>query len=431
MQEISITDKIETFPVVASSTRWPCLREERGPEPYFKMFPDSRNDPRRNQFGAVAAKPPPFARGGGLFPVLTLMADGRLCCATRTGASHAGSGGSEISVSFSDDRGQSWSDYSVVVSGDPDRGMDPRNPSLAQAADGALVMTYGTLIGNNPRADSGNDARGERAPAGAEHTLTWMEVIRSSDDGKTWTEPNRISSPEDALLTPHGQMRRLDSGDLIFNARGSYSIKAYKRNPDLPIRVSYLFRSADGGDTWELYSTIGAGSSETGFVALDDDHWVGYVRHNDRANRIAHSHDAGKTWKKWVETAVTGEGASTASPEDALGSGDWRMVNSRVQKPSPGSVVRLPDGKVLITYGYRAYPFGVRAIVSRDGGHTFDTDREYVLSDSAFCWDVGYPSTVCFDDGTIVTTAYSIMDLGHPEWGTCCLAYRYHQDAFS
>ena len=107
------------------------------------------------------------------------------------------------------------------------------------------------------------------------------------------------------------------------------------------------------------------------------------------------------------------------------------MVNGHLQKPSPGSVAPLSNGKVIITYGYRAYPFGVRAIVSHDGGNTFDIEREYILSDTGYCWDCGYPSTICYEDGTIVTVAYSIMDMEHPDWGTCCMAYLYHQDLFS
>ena len=50
------------------------------------MFPEVRDDPDRNDFGSVTEYPPPFARGGGLFPVLALLDDGRLCCAFRTGA---------------------------------------------------------------------------------------------------------------------------------------------------------------------------------------------------------------------------------------------------------------------------------------------------------------------------------------------------------
>lgn len=402
--------------MLTTGYRWPSLREDKGPEPYFRMFPEARDDPQRNDFGAAAVEhPPPFARGGGLFPVLALIDDGRLCCATRTGATHRLSA-SEISVSFSADRGVTWSDYRVAVRGDAGREIDVRNPTLGQAGDGRLVLGYGILEGFAP-----NDV-------GVEEHRSWMEVIRSDDDGTTWSAPVKVPAPAGTTLSPHGQMRTLADGTLVFNARGSHELRRYRDEPGLPVRISYLYRSRDGGVTWDAPTPIGDGASETGFLALDDAHWIGYVRHNDRPNRIAHSYDGGRTWERWEKSAPHGE-AGHAAPE-ILGQGDWRMVNGRVQKPSPGSPVALPDGRVLITYGYRAYPFGVRAIVSRDGGDTFDIEREYVLSDTAWSWDCGYPSTVCYDDGTIVTAAYTIMDIRRRDWGTCCLCYVYHQSAF-
>ena len=424
----SLTGAVERFPVVTTGARWPCVREELGPEPYFRTFPECRSDPRRDDYGSVTEWPPPFAPGGGFFPVLLLLDDGRLCCALRTGAPHAGSG-SEISLTFSADRGATWSPYRVAVRSDPEGCVDRRNPALGQAATGELVMAYGAVLGY--------DAAGRRTGSASHDQTThdqtvqpWMEVVRSSDGGVTWSPPSRIPPPAGTLLQPHGQMRRLASGDLVFNARGSYTAEVYRRNPQAAQRVSFLFRSGDGGATWRQHGFLGDGSSETGFLPLDEHHWVGLVRHNDRPNRIAHSDDGGVTWTRWQETAAAVEGSADGERHDSFGAGDVRTVNARTQKPAPGSVCRLPNGGVLITCGYRSYPFGVRAVVSRDGGATFDVACEYVLSDSAWCHDCGYPSTVCYDDGTIVTVDYSLLDLDRPEWGTCAIAYRYDQELF-
>ena len=67
---------------------------------------------------------------------------------------------------------------------------------------------------------------------------------------------------------------------------------------------------------------------------------------------------------------------------------------------------------------------------SADGGQSFDWTRQYVLSDSFWTYDSGYPCTVCYDDGTMVTVAYTIFDMDHPEWGTCAVAYVYHESVF-
>lgn len=92
--------------------------------------------------------------------------------------------------------------------------------------------------------------------------------------------------------------------------------------------------------------------------------WWQRALYNHRPNRIAYSYDGGFTWNRWEESTAGGV-------SERQHSGNWRLVNGRRNKASPGSVAVLPDGKVLITYGYRAYPFGVRAILSHDGGETF------------------------------------------------------------
>ncbi len=403
---VTLVDRIEEVPVVATGLRWPAMREGRASDDYFTRFPECRNDSLRNDYGSVRAFPRPFARGGGFFPVLLKMADGTLCCATRTGSCHAGSGG-EISLSFSSDRGIKWTDYRAAVRGDPDRNIDVRNPALGQAGNGDLVLAYGVMCGI--------DVRGRISTPDPYESI---QVIRSADGGVTWTNPDKIPFPEvDLMLHPHGQMRCLSDGSLAFNARGFYSKEAYGRDPKLPVRMSYIYRSRDGGKTWSDKTLVKSGGSETGFLALSEDHWLAYVRFNDGPNRIARSYDGGRSWSGW----------EPAEPESGRHD-DGTKGNSRAA--SPGSIAELPNGNVLITYGYRAYPFGVRAIVSRDGGNTFDANREYIISDTAYHPDCGYPSTVCFENGTIVTAAYSLMDVANPEWGTCCLAYRYSQQNF-
>jgi Neuraminidase (sialidase) len=75
---------------------------------------------------------------------------------------------------------------------------------------------------------------------------------------------------------------------------------------------------------------------------------------------------------------------------------------------SPPSLLRLDDGRLLCTYGYRAGRFrafsesnGIRATVSRDGGETWEAPR--VLRDDLPNPDIGYPSSVELTDGRILS----------------------------
>ena len=71
---------------------------------------------------------------------------------------------------------------------------------------------------------------------------------------------------------------------------------------------------------------------------------------------------------------------------------------------NPPSLIRLKDGRLCLTYGRRAPPFGIRARLSNDGGHTWGT--EVILRADGGGPDVGYPRTVQRRDGNLVTVYY-------------------------
>jgi len=93
----------------------------------------------------------------------------------------------------------------------------------------------------------------------------------------------------------------------------------------------------------------------------------------------------------------------------------WSFTTTAVGdtgRGNPPSLVRLRDGRLALTYGYRAAPFGIRARISRDGGSTWEAER--VLRDGAQDWDLGYPRSVQRSDGRIVTVYY-FNDAAQPE----------------
>jgi hypothetical protein len=104
-------------------------------------------------------------------------------------------------------------------------------------------------------------------------------------------------------------------------------------------------------------------------------------RHEDRSWIEAYrSLDLGESWKR-DETPVldTGEG-------------------------NPPSLIRLKDGRLCLTYGYRASPYEMRARLSSDGGHTWDP--EFTIRGHGGGRDIGYPRSVQRPDGKIVTVYY-------------------------
>jgi len=70
-------------------------------------------------------------------------------------------------------------------------------------------------------------------------------------------------------------------------------------------------------------------------------------------------------------------------------------------------LLRLKDNRLLMTYGHRRAPLGNQARISSDHGRTWS--EPIVLSGDGITGDLGYPSTVELDGGTLVTVWYEVM----------------------
>jgi Neuraminidase (sialidase) len=150
----------------------------------------------------------------------------------------------------------------------------------------------------------------------------------------------------------------------------------------------FVAETKDGGRTFSFVSWIGPEPAE-GFVImpstvrLDNGTLVTATRRQVPAGNgidIYRSADAGRSWT-FVTTAVNDTG-----------------------RGNPPSLVKLADGRLVVTYGYRAQPYSIRARLSRDGGKTWETER--ILRADASDWDLGYTRSVQRRDGKIVTVYY-------------------------
>jgi hypothetical protein len=155
-------------------------------------------------------------------------------------------------------------------------------------------------------------------------------------------------------------------------------------------------RTRDGGATWDFVSWIGPEPSgyaimpASARLSATDLFVVIRRRENDRSWLSAYaSHDNGRTWEQRPDpVADTGEG-------------------------NPASLIRLRDGRLCLTYGYRAAPYGIRATMSNDGGVTWG--KEIALRDDGAGRDLGYPRSVQRPDGKVVTVYYFHDKVTGPE----------------
>jgi hypothetical protein len=201
----------------------------------------------------------------------------------------------------------------------------------------------------------------------------------STDRGKNWSGPYR--------LPLFGQMGIAARTDYIVNGKHDCMLflTAAKQNgrEGRPLCV----RTTDGGRTWNFVSWIadepGGYAIMPSTVRLGPQELLTAIRYHDDAKGWLDTYrslDDGHSWKfDGRPVPDTGEG-------------------------NPASLIRLADGGVCLTYGYRGPRPGMRARVSNDAGHTWS--KEIVLRDDGGGRDLGYPRTVQRKDGKIVTVYY-------------------------
>jgi hypothetical protein len=201
----------------------------------------------------------------------------------------------------------------------------------------------------------------------------------SNDRGKNWLGPYRLP-----LFDQKGIAARTD---YVVNGKNDCMLflTAAKQNgrEGRPLCV----RTIDGGKTWKFVSWIA--DEPTGYaimpstVRLGADELLTAIRYHDNKKGwldMFRSLDNGRTWK------------FDSRPAADLGEGN------------PASMIRLADGRVCLTYGYRGNSSGIRARLSSDGGHTWG--KEIILRDDGGGRDLGYPRSVQRKDGKIVTVYY-------------------------
>lgn len=293
----------------------------------------------------------------------------------------------------SHDAGRTWEGPRIIN----DTPVDDRDTGIAYMGEGRLIVSFFTIGAESFRQGGGyadlwdymanpqqNASKRKQWTKYTDEELKGGKWYLLSDDyGQTWTAP--IKAP---VTAPHGPTVAND-GSLIFCGAGDGG-------------YIYLYRSYDFGRTWELVTRLQTPSKgETGGVGfsfteayciqLRDGKYVACIR----AGVIGVANDSA-TLRVFISYSDDGENFTKAVPvPDVVG--------------APPHLLELSNGALLLTYSYRGGiedddVVGARGRVSYDGGKTWD--EEIIISESFLGADLGYPSTVELDDGTLITTYY-------------------------
>jgi len=326
--------------------------------------------------------------GGGYFPTLVKLADGSLAAVVRGGSPHVGLH-SRLDLIRSVDGGRTWTLSNIVPATDR---WDNRGSSAGQMRDGSIVVAYW----------ENTQYRGEAFDPSVGGVFPYF--VRSADGGNTWSakRPLQVAPLGSAVL--YGRIITLPDGTALMPIYGSM--------PEEDICWSALLRSRDDGRTWADLSLIAKGFNETSLLRMPDGRLLAFMRHDlVREARVwcAESPDEGRSWSTPMQ------------------------LTAPMQHPADACL--LESGRILLTYGNRIWTLAVGAMLSDDGGRSWDYGGRRVLARNTMVLrgrtggDCGYPSTVQLEDGTIVTIYYRLGtdDLPPAELERC---RQYERDAF-
>jgi hypothetical protein len=298
-----------------------------------------------------------------------------------------------VDAMTSTDEGASWTFPRVLL----DSATDDRDSGVLETAKGTLIVSTFTSLAYEEHL--------AKATAFADHTdkgwisksmpqdqfVKWQAahlrlndadrkaelgewIIRSTDGGKSWS--TRIPT---VVNSPHGPIQ-LKDGRLLYAGKKLWA-------EDKKIGVA---ESKDDGLTWQWLAEIPTRQGdknayhELHAVEATDGTLIAQIRNHNEADKgetlQTESKDGGKTW---TEPHCIGV---------------WGL---------PSHLLRLRDGRLLMSYGHRRKPFGNQARLSTDNGKTWG--EPILLSGDGKGGDLGYPSTVELKDGTLLTVWYESM----------------------
>lgn len=207
----------------------------------------------------------------------------------------------------------------------------------------------------------------------------------SNDRCKTWQGPFRLPA-----FNRKGIFARTD---YIINGRQDLFAFLTAARDGGGEGWPFCARTRDGGKTWTHMGWIGKQPGKGGYAIMPSTLRLKNGTLLSMIRRRGVMSDGGRRW--WLEALLSRDDGRT-----------WTLLpDPRIDNAgNPAHMIRLRDGRIVLTYGWRHAPYGIRARTSRDEGATWSD--EIILRRDGHSWDLGYPRTVQRADGKCVTAYY-------------------------
>lgn len=282
----------------------------------------------------------------------------------------------------SSDNAATWSTEPELIFAHPFGGS--QDPCMNQLQDGSIICSsYGWARLNDDAA-----AKIDSTLRHGNFVFMGGYLVRSEDGGDHWEGPI-LPPPVPGAVTKtvfgtpspaynRGAMSQGTDGTLYWAVAAQSQLSPRRAQ-------THLMVSENGGLGWEYRSPIAsdatASFNETALYHTPKGVLVAFMRTADFDDHtvIARSFDNGKTFQPWEDTGFQGH---------------------------PHYALRLPDERVLLVYGYRHAPYGIRARVLDPECTDASEAEEFVIRDDGGSGDLGYPWATMMADGRVLVTYY-------------------------
>ncbi|MBI3922717.1 MAG: exo-alpha-sialidase [Armatimonadetes bacterium] len=295
--------------------------------------------------------------------------------------------GERMEVIRSADGGATWSEpFRATHSPHNDR-----EGYLILLNDGTLLLTFMRVMSH----------------VDAVHPWQGPFLCRSEDGGRAWSEPWQVDI---SSICPEGPFGAAGRGHAVLpDGRLLLFVSVY----DPPERPhEHVLISRNGGETFIEHHFVSEFSGDSSFARLPGGQIVGALRINaaDFPHRGAHPElqEQSEAVHFMGITKSSNDGKAWSTPVPVT---EYNEI--------PGHLLALQDGRLLLTFGVRTPPLGIHAVVSEDGGASWDTDGRIVLVEEGPTFrlphgvvrhGLGHPYTVELPDGRLLTAYYRLAD---------------------
>lgn len=274
-------------------------------------------------------------------------------------------------MSVSDDEGKTFSSPQIVI----DTPLDDRDGGLCPFGKSGLIATSFNNTRDFQRKNA--DARFK------DYILSYLDMITDSEEEKYLGSEYRVSFDNGVtfgdvkispVTSPHGPTE-LSDGSVLWvgcDFNNINGVKAYKLIGESFEKVGEIYSEDIAGQFCEPHA-----------IQLKNGRIVCQIRvQSDKLFTLYQSvsDDLGATWSRPKQILSDRGGA-------------------------PAHLLELKNGLLVSTFGYRTLPFGVKTIISSDGGESWSEPQDIYVNHASH--DLGYPSSVELGDGSILTVFYA------------------------